>query len=64
MLIANILTAPIDIGILVIVVMVLFGARRLPELGKNLAERTHEFRKASRKITEEDKPEETESEKK
>ncbi len=50
---------PIAIGtnevlIIVGVVVVLFGIKRLPEMGKSLAEGIHEFKKASRKAREED----------
>lgn len=53
---------PIAIGqneilIIVIVVLVLFGVRRLPEIGKSLAEGIHEFKKASRKAREDDEEE-------
>ena len=60
MLIANIWSLN-DIGVVLIVVIVLFGASRLPQIGKNLAEGIHEFKKASKKISEDDKPEETEN---
>ena len=57
---------PIAIGtnevlIIVGVIVLLFGIRRLPELGRSLAEGIHEFKKASKKAredetTEADKP--------
>ena len=43
-----------EIAIIVLVIVVLFGARKLPEMGKSLAEGIHEFRKATRKIQEDD----------
>jgi len=53
---------PIAIGqfeilIIVAVVVVLFGVSRLPQIGKNLAEGIHEFKKASRQAKEEDQAE-------
>jgi len=50
---------PIAIGtnevlIIVGVVVLLFGIKRLPEMGRSLAEGIHEFKKASRKAREED----------
>lgn len=50
---------PIAIGtheVLIIagVVVVLFGIKRLPELGKSLAEGIHEFKKASKAVREEE----------
>ena len=36
------------------VVVLLFGVRKLPELGKSLAEGIHEFRKAGKKAREEE----------
>jgi len=54
---------PIAIGtnevlIIVGVVVLLFGIKRLPEMGKSLAEGIHEFKKASKKARE-DEAEET-----
>ena len=46
--------SPQDWLIIVLVVVVLFGVRKLPEIGKSLAEGIHEFKKASRKIREDD----------
>ena len=48
---------PIAIGtneaiIIVGIVVLLFGIRKLPELGKSLAEGIHEFKKASKKASE------------
>ena len=50
---------PIAIGtnevlIIVGVIVLLFGIKRLPELGKSLAEGIGEFKKASKKAHEED----------
>jgi sec-independent protein translocase protein TatA len=50
---------PIAIGtnevlIIVGVVVLLFGIKRLPEMGRSLAEGIHEFKKASRKAREDD----------
>ena len=62
MLIASL--GPSEIGIVLVVILVLFGARRLPELGRNLAEGIHEFKKASKSIAEDQKPDEVDSDKK
>ena len=50
---------PSEIAILVLVIVLLFGIKKLPELGRSLAEGIHEFKKAGRKAVEEDeaKPE-------
>ena len=46
--------------IVVLIILLLFGARKLPELGKSLGEGIKEFRKSSRALSddEEKKPEE------
>lgn len=41
-----------EIAIIVLVIVVLFGAKKLPEMGKSLAEGIHEFRKAGREARE------------
>ena len=43
------------------IVVLLFGARKLPELGKSLGEGIKEFRKSSRTIVEDDEKKETAS---
>jgi len=50
-----------EIAIIVLVIIVLFGVKKLPEMGKSLAEGIHEFRKATRKIQEDDAPDATET---
>jgi sec-independent protein translocase protein TatA len=45
-----------EIAIIAGVVVLLFGIRKLPEIGKSLAEGIHEFKKASKKVREEDEP--------
>jgi sec-independent protein translocase protein TatA len=40
--------------IILAVIALLFGARRLPELGKSLGQGIKEFRKASHSLTEDD----------
>ncbi|MDH7601484.1 MAG: twin-arginine translocase TatA/TatE family subunit [Armatimonadota bacterium] len=54
---------PIAIGtneaiIIIGIIVLLFGVKRLPELGRSLAEGIHEFKKASRKAQEESESEE------
>lgn len=56
---------PIAIGtneaiIIVGIIVLLFGVKKLPELGRSLAEGIHEFKKASRKAQEESASEEAE----
>ncbi|MHB9036436.1 MAG: twin-arginine translocase TatA/TatE family subunit [Armatimonadota bacterium] len=43
-----------EVAIIAGVIVLLFGIRRLPEIGKSLAEGIHEFRKASKKIHEDE----------
>ncbi|MGC8862468.1 MAG: twin-arginine translocase TatA/TatE family subunit [Armatimonadota bacterium] len=59
---------PIAIGtneviIIVGVIVLLFGIKRLPELGRSLAEGIHEFKKASKKAQEEPENEENKTNK-
>lgn len=42
-----------EILLILLVVLILFGARRLPEIGKGLGKGIREFKKASREITDE-----------
>jgi sec-independent protein translocase protein TatA len=42
-----------ELWIVVLVVILLFGVKKLPEIGKSMAEGIHEFKKASRKLKEE-----------
>jgi sec-independent protein translocase protein TatA len=46
--------SPQDWAIVVVIILVLFGVKKLPEIGKSLAEGIHEFKKAARKASEED----------
>jgi len=48
-----------EIAIIAGVVVLLFGIRKLPELGRSLAEGIHEFKKASKKAQEDVEPTET-----
>ncbi len=41
-----------EIALIVVVVMLLFGVKRLPEIGRALAKAIKEFKKASRDIEE------------
>ncbi len=43
-----------EVAAIVVVIVVLFGARKLPELGRSLGEGIREFRKSSRALTEDD----------
>ena len=42
-----------EILLILLVILILFGARRLPEIGKGLGKGIREFKKASREITDE-----------
>ncbi len=42
-----------ELWVIVLVVILLFGVKKLPEIGKSMAEGIHEFKKASRKLKEE-----------
>ena len=43
-----------EIGIVALVVILLFGARKIPELGRSLGEGIKEFKKSTRGIVEDD----------
>jgi len=45
---ANIMPSQ-DWLIIILVIVVLFGVKKLPEIGKSMAEGIHEFKKAARK---------------
>ncbi len=49
---------PTEIWIIVGVIVLLFGVKKLPELGRSMAEGIHEFKKASRKVIEEEEVQE------
>lgn len=44
--------SPLEILLILVVALVLFGAKKLPEVGKALGSFVKEFRKASQDITE------------
>ena len=48
---------PLEIVVILLVVLLLFGAKRLPEIGRALGEGIREFKKAMREAAS-DKPEE------
>ena len=48
---------PTEIAIIVCVIIVLFGAKRLPELGRSLGQGIKEFRHASKTLIEDDESE-------
>jgi sec-independent protein translocase protein TatA len=52
-----------EILLVLLVILILFGARRLPEIGKGLGKGIREFKKASREITDEINRDEEEKEK-
>jgi sec-independent protein translocase protein TatA len=51
---------PSEIAVVVLVIVVLFGAKKIPELGKSLAEGIREFKKALKDNSEDEKPIDTE----
>ena len=46
---------PTELFVIILIAVVLFGARKIPELAKGLGEGIREFKKASREIREPDK---------
>ena len=59
---------PLEISLLVVLVLIIFGPRRLPEMARAFGEAIQEFRKAGRKVQREvtealeEEPSETTSE--
>ena len=49
---------PTEIWIIVGVIVLLFGVKKLPELGRSMAEGIHEFKKAAKKAVEEEEVQE------
>jgi sec-independent protein translocase protein TatA len=49
---------PWEILILLVVVLLVFGPKRLPEFGKSLGRGMREFKSSLREITDDDEPEE------
>ena len=45
-----------ELVIILVIVMILFGAKRLPELAKGLGQGITEFKKAHKATTEEEQP--------
>lgn len=43
-----------ELVIILVIVMLLFGAKKLPEIGKSLAQGIKEFKKTTKAITEDD----------
>ena len=43
---------PSEIAIILVIVLLLFGARRLPELARSLGQGIKEFRKSVKEVTE------------
>jgi sec-independent protein translocase protein TatA len=52
-IIANLMPGP-DMMIIILILVVLFGVKKLPEIGKSMAEGIHEFKKAARKAKEDE----------
>ena len=45
---------PLEIGGIVLLVIILFGAKKLPEIGKGLGKGLREFRDATKGLTDDD----------
>ncbi len=43
---------PLEISLVVFVILLLFGAKRLPELGRGIGQFTREFKKSTREVEE------------
>jgi sec-independent protein translocase protein TatA len=48
---------PLEIGGIVLLVIILFGAKKLPEIGKGLGKGLREFRDATKALTDDEKSE-------
>lgn len=44
-----------EITIILLIILILFGAAKLPEIGKALGKAIHEFKKAGKEIEEEER---------
>lgn len=53
---------PLEIAIVLIIALIVFGPKRLPELGKSLGKGINEFREGMSKIGDDDKHEDDEDE--
>ncbi len=51
---------PLEIGLIVLIVVILFGGRKIPELMKGIGQGMKEFKKATKDETVEDKKEKSE----
>ena len=47
---------PLEMVVILLVILVLFGAKRLPEMGRALGEGIREFKKALKEASSEDQP--------
>ena len=56
--------SPLELGVIALVIVLLFGTRRLPELGSGLGKAITNFRKSYREGTEIDVTPKTDEEKK
>lgn len=52
---------PTEWVIIILVLVLLFGARKIPELAQGLGKGIREFKKATREMDEDDEPPKTES---
>lgn len=53
-----------ELIIILVIILVLFGAKRLPELGKSLGQGIKEFRKSAKGIMDDDEDEKPKADKK
>jgi sec-independent protein translocase protein TatA len=47
---------PMEIGLILVIILIVFGAGKLPQVGEGLGKAIHNFHKASRDEAEEVKP--------
>lgn len=50
---------PSEIGVILLIVLLLFGAKRLPELARSLGQGVREFRKSVKEISEDAESDDT-----
>ncbi|HLW17676.1 MAG TPA: twin-arginine translocase TatA/TatE family subunit, partial [Actinomycetota bacterium] len=51
------IASPLEIGFIVLLALLLFGAKKLPEIGKGLGKGLREFRDATKGLTDDEKAE-------
>ncbi|NLN77075.1 MAG: twin-arginine translocase TatA/TatE family subunit [Armatimonadetes bacterium] len=51
-----------ELIVVLVIIMLLFGVKKLPEIGKSMAEGIHEFKKAGRELKKAEEDEESKAE--